>query len=184
MSVNKFNNSNDKLIAFLASLCLFLSAVEFVIPKPLPFMRLGLANVPILLSLYLLKPKQILFLILLKVIGQGLITGTIFSYIFLFSLLGSFASGCSMLVVHRVGKQHIGPIGIGLFGSLANAASQILLSNWILFGESAQYIAPILIINASITGLALGVVTAKFIDTSKWFSMISANTLSGSIDYE
>ncbi len=182
--VNKFNNSNDKLIAFLASLCLFLSAVEFVIPKPLPFMRLGLANVPIILSLYLLKPKQIFFLMLLKVIGQGFISGTVFSYIFLFSLVGTFTSGCTMLIAHRTGKHYIGPVGICLLGSLANAASQIVLSDWVLFGESAQYIAPILIINASITGLALGIITAKFIDTSKWFFSITSGGVTGNIAYE
>ena len=73
------------LIAFFASLCLFLSAVEYVIPKPLPFMRLGLANMPLVLALYVFGAKEILLLVLLKILGQGFITGTLFSYIFLFS---------------------------------------------------------------------------------------------------
>ena len=79
------------LIAFFASLCLFLSAVEYVIPKPLPFMRLGLANMPLVLALYVFGAKEILLLVLLKILGQGFITGTLFSYIFLFSAAGSFA---------------------------------------------------------------------------------------------
>ena len=50
--------------AFFAALCLFLSAIEYVIPKPLPFMRLGLANMPIVLALYVLKRKELCVLVL------------------------------------------------------------------------------------------------------------------------
>ncbi len=125
----------DKLIAFLASLCLFLSAIEYVIPKPLPFMRLGLANMPIIIGILVLRPKHLFFLVLLKVIGQGFITGTFFSYIFLFSLAGSFASACIMLAASKMFKNNIGPIGISLLGSLANAFSQIVLSDMLLFGD-------------------------------------------------
>lgn len=41
----------SRLVAFFAALCLFLVAVEYAIPKPLPFLRLGLTNLPVILSL-------------------------------------------------------------------------------------------------------------------------------------
>ena len=40
-----------KTIAILGAFCLFLSAIEYMIPKPMPFMRIGLTNVPLLLAL-------------------------------------------------------------------------------------------------------------------------------------
>ncbi len=169
-------NKKDTLIAFFASLCLFLSAIEYVIPKPLPFMRFGLANMPILISLYVLKPKQVLSLVFLKVIGQGLLTGTIFSYIFIFSLSGSLASAIMMFSVYKLGKEYIGPVGIGLAGAIANAFMQILLSILFLFGESTQYVAPILILNACSTGLLLGIFTAQFMQNSVWLEKIKTDT--------
>ncbi len=172
-SVKKEEKLNtDKLIAFLASMCLFLSAIEYVIPKPLPFMRLGLANMPIIIGILVLKPKHLFLLVLLKVIGQGFITGTFFSYIFLFSFAGSFASACIMLAASKIFKNTIGPIGISLLGSLANAFSQIVLSDIMLYGESTIYIAPIITISSCITGFLLGLFTAHFLKESIWYSTV------------
>ena len=75
----------NNLIAMLAS-------IEYIIPKPLPFMRLGLANLPVLIGLETLAPPAFLLLVLLKVIGQALIMGTLFSHIFILSFCGSIAS--------------------------------------------------------------------------------------------
>ncbi len=168
---------SDKLIAFLASLCLFLSAIEYIIPKPLPFMRLGLANMPIIIALYLLKPKQVFFLVFLKVLGQGFISGTLFSYIFLFSLSGSFASCFVMLISKTIGKKYIGPIGVSILGSLANAGIQLVMADLLLFGDATRYIAPILTVNASLTGFLLGLFTSHFLQKSLWFSqLVDCNT--------
>ncbi|NBK25683.1 MAG: heptaprenyl diphosphate synthase, partial [Spirochaetia bacterium] len=41
----------ERKIAFVAAATLLLSTLEYLIPKPLPFLRLGLANLPILLVL-------------------------------------------------------------------------------------------------------------------------------------
>ena len=37
-------------VALLAATALFLASVEFAIPKPVPFVRLGLANLPVLIA--------------------------------------------------------------------------------------------------------------------------------------
>jgi len=66
-------------IALMGALCLFFSTLEYLIPKPFPFFRLGLANLPILLSLSIFNPADVLLLVALKVIGQGLVNGTLAS---------------------------------------------------------------------------------------------------------
>ncbi len=166
------NQEKSRLIAFLGALCLFLSTIEYVIPKPLPFMRLGLANLPILIALYLLDAKSIFFLVLLKVIAQGFVTGSFFSYIFLFSLLGSFSSGITMFAFSRISKKNISPVGISLAGSIANSGMQILLSKYILFGEAISYVAPVLLVNGTITGILLGLAGSFFMSKSQWFKKV------------
>ena len=81
---------------------MFLSMIEYAIPKPIPFMRLGIANMGIMLSLYVLPIRQVLFLTLIKVFLQALISGTFFSYIFIFSFVGSFASVFAMLLSKNI----------------------------------------------------------------------------------
>jgi heptaprenyl diphosphate synthase component I len=169
------------LIAFFASLCLFLSAVEYVIPKPLPFMRLGLANMPLVLALYVFGAKEILLLVLLKILGQGFITGTLFSYIFLFSAAGSFASAAAMLVLQRSAKRHVSCVGVSLAGAFANTAAQIALSNFLLFGKAVLYIAPVLLISGFVTGLCLGLITGIFAARSRWFALLPKNASAGSL---
>ena len=71
-------SEDDRKLALYGAFCLFLSTVEFLIPKPLPFFRLGLANLPILIALRFHRPRFVLSLVALKILGQGLINGTPF----------------------------------------------------------------------------------------------------------
>jgi heptaprenyl diphosphate synthase len=163
---------NKKLTPFLAAMCLFLSTIEYAIPKPLPILRLGLANLPILLALTKLSPKDIFLLICLKIAGQGFVSGTLFSYVFLFSAAGSFASGFAMLGIRLLCKTRIGFVGVSMAGALANNAAQIVLARFFLFGESTRYIAPALLIAGSITGFLLGLFAEKFTAMSRWYAAL------------
>ena len=166
--------TDKKLLPFLAALCLFLAAVEYAIPKPLPFLRLGLSNLPVITALFIMPTRDIYKLILLKIMGQALITGTLFSYIFLFSAAGSLASGLTMLGVHRILRNRISCIGLSLAGAAANNIAQLIVAHLILFGSATRYIAPILLISGAVTGLILGIFTQMFTERSKWFSGLHA----------
>lgn len=165
-------NDNTALILFLGSLCFFLAAVENSIPKPLPFMRLGLANAPIIFALFLLNTREYFLLVFIKVLGQALISGTLFSYIILFSAGGSFASALAMLFLQRLAKNQVSCLGISLFGSLANTLVQYFLARYILFGSGAVLIAPLLILSGTITGIGLGIFSELFLKRSQWFVSI------------
>lgn len=146
--------------------------IEYAIPKPIPFMRLGIANMGIMLSLYVLPIRQLLFLTLIKVFLQALISGTFFSYIFVFSLIGSFSSVFAMLFCKYIFKSKISFLGICLSGALANNLSQILLSYLMIFKSSTSFIAPILLISGFISSIILGTLTQKFVKDSSWYKMI------------
>lgn len=151
---------------------MFLSMIEYAIPKPIPFMRLGIANMGIMLSLYILPIRQVLFLTLIKVFLQALISGTFFSYIFIFSFVGSFASVFAMLLSKNIFKSKISFLGICFSGALANNLSQILLSYLMIFKSSTSFIAPILLISGFISSAVLGTLTQKFVSGSSWYKMI------------
>jgi heptaprenyl diphosphate synthase len=146
--------------------------IEYAIPKPLPFMRLGIANMGIMLALYVLPIKQVLLLTLIKVFLQALISGTFFSYIFLFSFLGSFSSAFVMILSKNLFKSKISFLGICLSGALANNLCQILLSYLMIFRSSTSYIAPILLISGFISSFVLGLFTQKFVDKSIWYNLV------------
>ena len=126
----------------------------------------------IMLALYVLPIRQVLFLTLIKVFLQALISGTFFSYIFLFSFLGSFSSAFVMILSKNLFKSKISFLGICLSGALANNLCQILLSYLMIFRSSTSYIAPILLISGFISSFVLGLFTQKFVDKSIWYNLI------------
>lgn len=163
----RFSDASRRL-AFFGAFCLFLSTIEFIIPKPLPFMRIGLANLPILLAIRLHPPRFVLSLVALKIFGQGLINGTFFSYIFLFSAAGSFASGILMLILHLLLGFRMSLVGIGTLGALASNLVQIVLARYFLLGDGAWLIGPPFLILGTVTGILLGGFAQKMYETSGW----------------
>ncbi|WP_422480351.1 Gx transporter family protein [Pleomorphochaeta sp. DL1XJH-081] len=158
-----------EFVALLAAFALFLSTVEYMIPKPVPFMRIGLANLPLLIGLGILNNREYILLALLKVLGQGLITGTIFSYIALFSLGGTISSAFVMFVMFRYGKHWISLLGISMAGAMASNITQLQLSRAILFGDAARLIAPPFLIVGLATSIILGIFAQRFVDHSAWY---------------
>ena len=163
-----------KTLALLGACCLFLSAVEYMIPKPLPFMRIGLANLPLMLALDIFPFPPFLILVCIKVFGQALITGTLFSYIFLFSLAGTFLSALIMFFLRRAFRREITFIGIGTAGAMVSNFSQLALAHVFIFRENVRYIAPPFLAAGLITGVVLGVFCETFTRRSQWYRLNAA----------
>lgn len=172
-SSSLFNNEQRlELIAFLGGLCLFFSTIEYLFPKPVPFFRLGLANLPILITLDILSPGAVFLLVFLKVLGHGLINGTLASYVFLFSISGSFASAIVMLAAHRIGGKRISLVGVSVFGAIASNVVQITLSVTFIFGQTAWVIAPLFIGLGVSSGVLVGLFAEKLREKSRWVAGI------------
>jgi len=161
-----------EVCAFFGALCLFLSGVEYLIPKPLPFFRLGLANLPILLGLRFLSPADLVLVILLKIFGQALLNGTLASYVFLFSASGTLVSAAAMLGVYRFGGRHVSLIGVSIAGALASSSIQVVLAIVFIFGEAARVIAPFSIGAGVAAGLLVGIFGERFVRKSTWLRQL------------
>ena len=167
----------DAITAWFAALCFFLSTLEYLIPKPLPFLRLGLANLPIMLAIAVLPPKQFLALVLAKILGQGLIGGTLFSYIFAFSAVGTVASALVMYALGKAFRRSVSFVGISVAGAFASNAAQLTLARWYIFGESAWYIAPPFCAVGVVTGAALGIFANHYARASTWYRAVREGKL-------
>lgn len=173
---------NKETLPLLAACCIFLSMIEYIIPKPVIFMRYGIANIPIMISLKIFSPGMTMVLVLLKIIGQGIITGTIFSYIFLFSLSGSLASGLVMIFIYRlfknqqprqkgteyVGSDKISMIGVSVAGAFASNIIQLIVAKYFIFGKAAIIMAPPILLIGTVTSVIVGIFTELFIKKSQW----------------
>lgn len=168
--MTRHSETRIEFIALMAAFALFLSTVEYMIPKPVPFMRIGLANLPLIIGLGILSDREYVLLAFLKVLGQGLVTGTIFSYIILFSLAGTFTSALIMYLLHRFARRWTSLLGISIAGAMASNIAQLQLSRLILFGDAARLIAPPFLIVGLVTSIILGLFAIRFVEHSSWYA--------------
>jgi uncharacterized membrane protein len=161
------------MTALLGAFCFLLSAIEYMLPKPMPFMRLGIANLPILLAVDLLPFPWFLTLALVKVIGMSVISGSLFSYVALFSLAGTMTAAIVMWGARKLGGRLISQIGVSILGAMASNAVQIFIARWLVFGGAAWLIAPLFLAMGLATGTALGVFAEHFAARSTWFALAS-----------
>jgi len=165
-----FDAASKKQLALLGAFCFFLSAVEYMIPKPLPFMRIGLANLPLMLALDIFPFPTFLILVGIKALGQALITGTLFSYVFLFSLAGTSLAALSMYGLRRLLGKRVSFVGVGTAGAMMSNISQLTLAWFFLFRGNVKYIAPPFLAAGLVTGIALGLFCEMFTSRSKWYA--------------
>jgi heptaprenyl diphosphate synthase len=161
-----------KLVALAAAICLFLASIEYVIPKPLPFLRIGLANLPLLLALDLFPISHFFILLGIKILGQSLIQGSLFSFTFLLSLSGSLASGLLMLAARRILGKSSSLIGISILGALASNLVQLTIARYLVFGSSAWMIAPPFLLVGLVSSSILGYLAQAYKDHSLWLRKV------------
>lgn len=135
-------------------------------------MRLGLANLPLLAALAeprgkpLFSLKDYCLLVLLKILGQAVVTGSLFSYVFLFSLCGSAASAAVMYALRAARLTSLA--GTGLAGAFVSNAAQITLARFFIFGPAAAALAPPFLAVGIASGTALGIFAENFTERSRW----------------
>jgi len=136
----------------------------------MPFMRIGIANLPLMLALDLFPLGSFILLTAIKILGQAVITGSLFSYVFLFSLAGSTVSAAAMFAARRgFGARRIGFVGVGTLGAMLSNLAQVLMARLFIFGPSAKYIAPPFLAAGIVTGIALGLFCEAFTARSRWY---------------
>ncbi len=159
-------------VAFFGALCMFLSTIEYMIPKPVPFIRVGIANLPLLLGLWVLSPGQLFLVALLKVIGQALINGTLVSYVFAFSAVGTFSSLAAMLAVRYAASKWCGTVGASVIGALVSNLAQIALGRVLILGKGAWLIAGPFLAVGTVTSILLGIFADRFQERSRWLASV------------
>ncbi len=169
-SVN--NNSRRETrsqIARLAAITLVFSYAELLIPRILPFFRLGLGNAAMLMGLGLPFSSFVL-LSVIKSLAANVMSGTLFSPFFIVSLAQSVLSALVMFALSRAGtcsdrKDKVrSPLfsifGISVSGSAVSALVQISLSSLYLGQGTWSLLGPILLFN-----VVSGLITAGLAET-------------------
>ena len=150
------------LLGVLTAGAIGIAIVESFIPSiGIPGVKLGLANIVILVILYELGVVEAILVDLLRVFLVGLLRGTIFGMGFFMSLTGAFLSlGIMILFCLLIKKFSVR--GVSVIGSIFHVIGQILIAMIYLGTAYVILYLPIIAISAIITGVFVGI-TARLI---------------------
>lgn len=148
---------NKKLVtmALFVTTALMLSYIESLVPFffGVPGMKLGLANLAVVCSLYLYGWREALMVNVLRIILSGLLFGSMFSV--LFSLGGAFVSFVCMAAAKKLG---LSLYGVSMAGGVSHNIGQLLIAAFLVQTVEVGYYAPFLLIAGLVTGFLIGVI--------------------------
>ena len=141
------------------SLALILSYVELLIPINfgIPGMKLGLANLLVVILLYKCGPRDALLLSVIRILLSGLIFGNMFSIFY--SLGGGLLSLAVMIFLKRTGQFTV--TGVSLGGGASHNVGQLLIAMFVVQTYQVGYYLPVLLIAGVITGAVIGILSAE-----------------------
>ena len=146
------------LLGVLTAGAIVIAILESFIPSVgIPGVKLGLANIVILIILYELGIVEAIVVNLLRVLVVGLVRGTFLSMGFLMSLTGAILSLGIMILFYLLIKK-FSIIGVSVIGSIFHVTGQILIAMLFLGTAYIFLYLPIIAISAIITGVFVGVV--------------------------
>ena len=156
------------LCALLVSLSLVFSYIEHIIPFDLgiPGIKLGLANVAVIMVLYLFGAKDAFVVSLLRIFISFLLFGSIYSLAY--SLAGGVLSFALMLLMKKLRAFSI--VGVSICGGIVHNVAQLAVAVIVLGSVSIALYLPVLLISGAITGAIIGVLAQLVISKIKKIS--------------
>ena len=153
------------LLGVLTAGAIVIAILESFIPSiGIPGVKLGLANIVILVILYELGIVEAIIVNLLRVIVVGLVRGTFLGMGFLMSLTGAVLSLGIMILFYLLIKK-FSIIGVSVIGSIFHVTGQILIAMLYLGTAYIVLYLPVIAISAIITGVFVGIIAQLIIRT-------------------
>ena len=145
--------------AMLSALAMIFGYVEALIPVNfgIPGVKLGLANLVIVVALYLLPTHQVLFIQIARIILVSFLFGNLSMMIY--SLAGGLLSFLVMSLLKKAGGFSV--IGVSIAGGVTHNIGQLIVAMLVVQNMKIAYYASVLMIAGLITGGLIGMLAQR-----------------------
>ena len=139
-----------------AALAILMGYVEMMIPVPIPIpgVKLGLANIVVIIMMYLMDVKGAFFISLIRVFMSGLLFAGFAGL--LYSLAGAMCSFLVMALLKKTDKFSI--VGVSLAGGVFHNVGQVAVAAMVVENVKMAYYLPFLLVSGVVTGIVIGIV--------------------------
>ena len=158
-------------MGMLTALAFVFSYIESLLPINLgvPGIKLGLANLVIIVTLYTIGIKAACTLSLVRIVLTGFTFGNPVSMIY--SLAGGLLSLVIMILAKR--SKTFSVTGVSVLGGVFHNFGQIMVAAVVVEMASLFYYLPVLILSGTIAGVAIGMLASILIQ--RLIKMIEQN---------
>ena len=146
--------------ALLVALAMILSYVEVLIPFNfgIPGIKLGLANLVVVVALYL-NARQALMISVVRILLVSFTFGNMAAL--LYSITGGLLSFAVMVLCRRI--KGLSTMSVSVAGGISHNIGQILVAVFVVKNLNLLFYLPVLMIAGIITGLLIGLVAGLII---------------------
>ena len=157
--------NNTRRLTYLAltvSFALILSFIESRIPAfvAIPGVKMGLANIAVIFTLYKFGIKEAVAVSLVRVALVSMLFGSPISM--LYSIAGAVLSLTGMYLLKRFTP--LSEIAVSVIGGVAHNVGQIIMASIMLGTNVVGYYLPFLLLSGTLAGIAVGVASGLLID--------------------
>lgn len=142
-----------------AALALMFSYIETMIPIQfgVPGIKVGFANIMIVIMLYKSSAKEALLLSIVRIMLSGFLFGNLSSI--LYSIAGGVLSLGIMTLLKKQGGFSV--IGVSVAGGVSHNVGQLIVAMLVVETYQVGYYFPVLLVAGVLTGLGIGVVSQE-----------------------
>lgn len=154
--MNSINHTKKiTIVALMAALALIFSYIEVLIPfnVGIPGIKLGIANLVIIVSLYYLGTGYGFIVNVVRILIAGLLFNGLFGAVY--SMAGALVSFAVMILLKRT--KIFSVTGVSMAGGVAHNLGQIMVAAFLVSNIKVFVYFPILIISGVISGAVIGV---------------------------
>lgn len=149
-------------LSITIAVAMVLSYLESLIPVfvAIPGIKVGLANVAVIFTLYKLGDKEAIIISLIRVALISMLFGN--AATFLYSIAGAIFSLLLMIILKRFSPLHT--VAVSVVGGVAHNLAQIGVASLLLRTDVLIYYLPFLLLSGIIAGIAVGVTGAILVE--------------------
>lgn len=142
--------------AMLVALGMIFSYIEFLIPFHfgVPGIKLGLANLVVILGIYFLEPTQVALVLVTRIILSAFMFGGISTLAY--SMAGGISSFCVMLLLKK--RTQLSMTGVSIAGGISHNVGQLCVAACVLENRNLFLYLPVLLIAGMTAGFLIGVI--------------------------
>lgn len=151
-------------MAMLSAAGIALFVVESYIPMPVPFLKVGLANIASVVALMLLGWGGVLAVVVLRVVVGSLFVGSFMGPAFVLAMSAGVISAGAMALTAAFTRSFFSPLGISLVGSVVHVMTQLLIVRFIYVHDPVVFhILPLLLLTALVGGVVVGLISLRLL---------------------